>query len=101
MIYTSSTDSYNGFTSKISTLLGTTEVNGLLIGNNHDSLPVYIGDENVSESNYGAIIRRESNLYLPFIELSMNDNLYLYAPMTASFSVFGWHTTIPTSQYAN
>lgn len=101
MIYTASVDSYNGNVAKVSEFLGSVEVNNLTINNNHNTINLYVGDQDVSTSNYGLRILPGNSIILPFMDLSLNDNLYVYAELGSSFSLLGWYGIHPVFSYGN
>lgn len=101
MIYTASVDSFNGNTARVSEILGSIEVNNLTICNNHSNINLYVGDQNVSISNYGLKILPGNSTMLPFMDLSLNDNLHVYAELGAAFSILGWYGINPVFSYGN
>jgi hypothetical protein len=79
----------------LSQIISATEFNNVYIQNLSQELDVYIGDETVSGSNYGIRLVPLSTVYMPFLDITQNQNMNIIGSPGAKFSVFGWYGIHP------
>lgn len=85
----------------VSELFPDADFNNIYIQNLSDELDIYIGNEDVTIGNYGMKLVPLSTMYLPFIDISQNQNISIIGSPGAKFSVFGWYGIHPVFNTSN
>ncbi len=80
---------------------GDVEQNQIFIRNSSSSGIIYIGDENVSPSNFGMACLPGQNLLIPFMNLSINTNLSITGDINTDASVMTWVSKVQWSSNAD
>lgn len=76
---------------KVTDLLGTNQTSQLALQMFSEEGSAYVGNQNVSEINYGFRLRSDNvSVYFPNIDLQLNDNLYICGDPGVSINFLAW-----------